>query len=73
MEIYPDEGFAIFISANTPAGGTLLDKLPALLLDLAYPMTLPAAPRAKDAETEGAKVAGVYRGLRVATYAVRRR
>jgi CubicO group peptidase (beta-lactamase class C family) len=68
MEIYPDEGFAIFISANTPAGGTLLDKLPPLLLDLAYPMTLPAAPRAKDAETEGAKVAGVYRGLRVATY-----
>jgi CubicO group peptidase (beta-lactamase class C family) len=68
MEIFPDEGFAIFISANTPAGGTLLDKLPALLLDLAYPMTLPAAPRAKDAETEGARVAGVYRGLRVATY-----
>jgi CubicO group peptidase (beta-lactamase class C family) len=68
MEVYPDEGFAIFISANTPAGGTLLDKLPALLLDLAYPMTLPAAPRAKDAETEGARVAGVYRGLRVATY-----
>ena len=68
MEIYPDEGFAIFISANTPAGGTLLDKLPALLLDLAYPLTLPAAPRAKDAETEGARVAGVYRGLRVATY-----
>ena len=31
-------------------------------------MTLPAAPRAKDAETEGARVAGVYRGLRVATY-----
>jgi CubicO group peptidase (beta-lactamase class C family) len=68
MEIYPDEGFSIFISANTPAGGTLLDKLPALLLDLAYPKTLPVPPRAKEAETEGARVAGVYRGLRVATY-----
>ena len=68
MEIYPDEGFAIFISANTPAGGTLLDKLPALLLDLAYAKTLPVPPRAKDAETEGAKVAGVYRGLRIASY-----
>jgi CubicO group peptidase (beta-lactamase class C family) len=68
MEIYPNEGFSIFISANTPAGGTLLDKLPALLLDLAYPKTLPVPPRAKEAETEGARVAGVYRGLRVATY-----
>lgn len=68
MEINLDEGFAIFVSANTPAGATLLDKLPPLLLDLAYPKPLPAPPRAKDAETEGARVAGVYRGLRVATY-----
>ena len=37
MEIYPEEGFAIFLSANTPAGGTLLDELPELLLDALLP------------------------------------
>ncbi len=68
MEIYPEEGFAIFLSANTPAGGTLLDKLPDLLLDLFYPKAHPAPPRAKDAQAEAAKVAGVYRSLRVPTY-----
>ena len=46
MEIYPEEGFAIFVSANTPAGGTLLDELPELLLDLFYPTTV-ATPRAR--------------------------
>jgi CubicO group peptidase (beta-lactamase class C family) len=45
MEIYPEEGFAVFVSANVPAGGTLLDKLPDLLLDFFYPKTSPAAPR----------------------------
>jgi CubicO group peptidase (beta-lactamase class C family) len=68
MEIYPDEGFAIFLSANTPAGGTLLDKLPDLLLDVFYPKTRVATPRAKDPQAEGAKVAGVYRALRAPTY-----
>lgn len=68
MEIYPEEGFAVFVSANAPAGGTLLDKLPDLLLDFFYPKASPAAPRAKDAQAEGAKVAGVYRWLRVPTY-----
>ena len=68
MEIYPEEGFAIFVSANTPAGGTLLDKLPDLLLDVFYPKTHPAPPRAKDPQAEAAKVAGVYRSLRVPTY-----
>ena len=68
MEIYPDEGFAIFLSANTPAGGTLLDKLPDLLLDFFYQSAHPAPPRAQDAQAEGAKVAGVYRWLRAPTY-----
>jgi CubicO group peptidase (beta-lactamase class C family) len=68
MEIYPEEGFAIFLSTNTPAGGTLLDKLPGLLLDFFYPKAHPAPPRAKDAQAEAAKVAGVYRSLRVPTY-----
>ena len=68
MEIYPEEGFAIFLSANTPAGGTLLDKLPDLLLDRFYPKTHPTPPRAKDGQAEAAKVAGDYRGLRVPTY-----
>jgi hypothetical protein len=68
MEIYPEEGFAIFVSANTPAGGTLLDRLPALLLDVFYPKTHPSPPRAKDPQAEAAKVAGVYRSLRVPAY-----
>ena len=38
------------------------------MLDFFYPKASPAAPRAKDAQAEGAKVAGVYRWLRVPTY-----
>jgi CubicO group peptidase (beta-lactamase class C family) len=68
IEIYPEEGFAIFLSANTPAGGTLLDKLPGLLLDRFYPKASPASTAAKDAQAEAAKVAGVYCALRVPTY-----
>ena len=68
MEIYPEEGFAIFVSANTPAGGTLLDELPELLLDLFYPTTVATPRRAKDAQAEAQKVAGVYRSLRVPAY-----
>jgi len=68
MEIYPDEGVAIFISVNTPNGGALLDKLPGLLLDLFYPKTNPPPPPAEDAKAEGAKVAGVYRALRVPSF-----
>jgi CubicO group peptidase (beta-lactamase class C family) len=68
MEIYPEEGLAIFVSANTPAGATLLDRLPALLLDVFYPKTHPSPPRAKDPQAEAAKVAGDYRSLRVPTY-----
>ena len=48
--------------------GSLLDKLPDLLLDRFYPKPNPGPPRAKDAQAEGAKVAGVYRALRVPTY-----
>jgi hypothetical protein len=68
MEIYPDEGVAIFISVNTPNGGSLLDKLPSVLLDFFYPKTTPPTPHVEDATTEGEKVAGVYRALRGPTF-----
>jgi CubicO group peptidase (beta-lactamase class C family) len=70
MEVYPDEGVAIFISVNTPNGGALLDKLPGLLLDFFYPKTNPPPPplAAEDAKAEGAKVVGVYRALRVPSF-----
>ena len=70
MEIYPNEGVAIFISINTPNGGGVLDKLPGLLLDFFYPKTNRPPPplAAEDAKAEGAKVAGVYRALRVPSF-----
>jgi CubicO group peptidase (beta-lactamase class C family) len=68
MEIYPDEGVAIFMSVNTPNGQALLDKLPGLLLDFFYPKTNPSPPPAEEAKAEGAKVAGVYRSLRVPSF-----
>jgi len=70
MEIYPDEGVAIFISVNTPNGEALTDKLPSLLLDFFYPKASPSPPplSAEEAKAEGAKVVGVYRALRVPSF-----
>jgi len=68
MEIYPDEGVAIFISVNTPTGGGLLNALPSELLYTFFGAA-PADPaRIADARAEAAKVAGTYLGLRLPSY-----
>jgi len=68
MEIYPDEGVAIFISVNTPTGKPLLKALPSALLDAFFGAAPAAPPRLADAAAEAAKVAGTYRTLGLPSY-----
>ncbi len=64
MEIYPDEGVAIFVAVNTPTGDPLVATLPAALLD-ALKGAAPERPkRVADPQAEAAKVAGTYLALR---------
>ena len=48
MEIYPDEGVAIFISVNTPTGKPLLKALPSELLDTFFGAAPADPPRVAD-------------------------
>jgi CubicO group peptidase (beta-lactamase class C family) len=68
MEIYPDEGLAIFISVNSPNGRPLLDSLVNAFLDEFAGPPAPKPARIADAKAEAAKVAGTYRTLRLPTY-----
>jgi CubicO group peptidase (beta-lactamase class C family) len=64
MEIYPDEGVAIFVSVNTPSGGPLLRTLPGAVLDALFGPGPERPKRAADAQEESAKVVGTYLDLR---------
>ena len=68
MEIYPDEGVAIFISVNTPTGKPLLKALPRELLDTFFGAASAAPPRVADARAEAVKVEGTYRTLGLPSY-----
>ncbi|MEO8115288.1 MAG: serine hydrolase domain-containing protein [Phenylobacterium sp.] len=72
MEIYPADGLAIFISANTTTGAPLVNALPVdLLAEFASPA--PAVPpRAPDAKAQAARVAGTYRALGIASFRTER-
>jgi CubicO group peptidase (beta-lactamase class C family) len=68
MEIYPDEGIAIFLAVNTPTGLPLLRTLPGALLDALFGPRPERSTRAADAQAEAAKVAGTYLSLRLPSY-----
>jgi CubicO group peptidase (beta-lactamase class C family) len=68
MEIYPDEGVAIFISVNTPTGKPLLKALPSELLDTFFAAAPADPPRVADARAEAVKVEGTYRTLGLPSY-----
>jgi CubicO group peptidase (beta-lactamase class C family) len=68
MQIFPDEGLAIFVSVNSPNGRPLLDSLISAFLDEFAGPPAPQPPRAANAQAEAAKVAGTYRSLRLPTY-----
>jgi CubicO group peptidase (beta-lactamase class C family) len=68
MEIFPDEGLAIFVSVNTPNGVPLLSALPNILLDAFAGPAAPTPGRVADAQAEAAKVVGTYRTLRLPSF-----
>ena len=68
MEIYPDEGLAIFVSVNSPNGRPLLDSLVTAFLDEFAGPAARQPPRVAAAQAEAMKVAGTYRTLRLPTY-----
>ena len=69
MEIYPDEGVAIFISVNTPTGKPLLKALPSAVLDAFFGPAPAAPPRPLRMRVpKRSKVEGTYRTLGLPSY-----
>lgn len=68
MEIYPDEGVAIFVSVNTPTGKPLLKALPRELLDAFFGPAPADPPRVAAAPAAAAEVEGTYRTLGLPSY-----
>jgi CubicO group peptidase (beta-lactamase class C family) len=64
LEVYPDEGVAIFMSVNTPTGDALLNTFPSVFLDAFFGPAPASPPMVENPEAEAAKVAGTYLGLR---------
>ena len=68
LEVYPDEGVAIFMSVNTPTGDALLNAFPSVVLDAFFGPAPASPPMVKDPEAEAAKVAGTYLTSRRPTF-----
>jgi CubicO group peptidase (beta-lactamase class C family) len=62
LEIYPNAGIAVFVSVNTPTGFSLLDSLPAGILNT-FVGPVPVPQRGADALAQARRVVGVYSSL----------